>query len=83
MTVKEYVNFRKDEMKNLVLKMDKKPCIAIVQVNEDAGSNAYVKGKLKDANELGINADLIKLPLNTKQEELLEIIDHKLLLLVF
>lgn len=76
MTVKEYVNLRKDEMKNLVLKMDKKPCIAIVQVNEDAGSNAYVKGKLKDANELGINADLIKLPLDTKQEELLEIIDQ-------
>lgn len=76
MTVKEYVAFRKDEMKNLVLKMDKKPCIAIVQVNEDTGSNAYVKGKLKDANELGINADLIKLPLDTKQEELLEIIDQ-------
>ena len=75
MTVKEYVAKRKEEIKELVLSLDKKPCIAIVQVNEDAGSNAYVKGKLKDAAELGIQADLIKLPLDTTQEELLKVID--------
>ena len=76
MTVKEYVKARKEEIKNLVLGMDEKPSIAIVQVNEDAGSNAYVKGKLKDADELGINADLIKLPLDTSEEELLKVIDE-------
>ncbi len=76
MTVKEYVKQRKEEIKELVLKMERKPSIAIVQVNEDAGSNAYVKGKLKDAAELGINADLIKLPLDTTEEELLEVIDE-------
>ena len=76
MTVKEYVKARKEEIKNLVLAMDKKPSIAIVQVNEDAGSNAYVKGKLKDADELGIHADLIKLPLDTSEEELLKVIDE-------
>ena len=76
MIVKEYVKQRKEEIKDLVLKMPKKPCIAIVQVNEDAGSNAYVKGKLKDATELGIQADLIKLPLDISQEELLEVIDE-------
>ena len=72
MTVKEYVKARKEEIKNLVLAMDKKPSIAIVQVNEDAGSNAYVKG----ADELGIHADLIKLPLDTSEEELLQVIDE-------
>ena len=76
MTVKEYVKQRKEEIKELVLKMERKPSIAIVQVNEDAGSNAYVKGKLKDAAELGINADLIKLPLDTTEEELLKVIDE-------
>ena len=76
MTVKEYVAKRKEEIKELVLSLDRKPCIAIVQVNEDAGSNAYVKGKLKDAAELGINADLIKLPLDTTEEELLKVIDE-------
>ena len=76
MTVKEYVAVRKQEIKDLVFSMKKKPSIAIVQVNEDAGSNAYVKGKLKDAAELGVNADLIKLPIKTTQEELLKLIDE-------
>ena len=76
MIVKEYVKQRKEEIKELVAKMDKKPSIAIVQVNEDAGSNAYVKGKLKDAAELGVSADLIKLPLDISQEELLKVIDE-------
>ena len=75
MTIKEYVAYRKEEIKNLVANLEVKPAIAIVQVNEDAGSNAYVRGKLKDADELGIKADLIKLPLETTQEELLQVID--------
>ena len=75
MTIKEYVALRKEEIKNLVAGLDRKPCIAIVQVNEDAASYAYVRGKLKDADELGIKADLIKLPLETNQEELLKVID--------
>ena len=76
MTIKEYVKFRKQEIKDLVLKMDKKPSIAIVQLNEDAASNAYVKGKLKDAEELGVKATLIKLPIETSQEALLKEIDR-------
>ena len=76
MTVKEYVKQRKEEIKELVSKMERKPSIAIVQVNEDAGSNAYVKGKLKDAAELGVEAELIKLPLDISQEELLKVIDQ-------
>ena len=35
-----------------------------------------MRGKLKDADELGIKADLIKLPLETTQEELLKVIDE-------
>ncbi len=76
MTVKEYVKQRKEEIKSIVLGMAKKPSIAIVQVNEDAGSNAYVKGKLKDADELGVEARLIKLPIETTEEELLKVIDE-------
>ena len=76
MTIKEYVAIRKEEMKQEVLAMPKKPCIAIVQINEDPASYAYIKGKLKDANELGINAELIKLPLETSQEQLLNVIDR-------
>lgn len=76
MTIKEYVKFRKEEIKNIIVGLDRKPSIAIVQLNEDAASNAYVKGKLKDAAELGVEAQLIKLPIETSQEELLKVIDN-------
>lgn len=76
MTIKEYVKARKLEIKDLVLKMDNKPVIAIVQLNEDEASNAYVRGKLKDASELGIEARHIKLDINTSEEELLKVIDE-------
>ena len=75
MTIKEYVAARKEEIKKLVLPLEVKPRLVIVQLNEDAASNAYVKGKLKDAAELGVIAELIKLPVETTQEKLLELID--------
>lgn len=75
MTIKEYVKFRKEELKEIVSKKDKVPSLTIVQVNDDPASNAYVKGKIKDANELGINAQLIKLETSTTEEELLNLID--------
>lgn len=76
MIIKEYVKARKEEIRNLVLTMENKPNITIVQLNEDAASNAYVKGKLKDAAELGIEATLLKLPIETTQNELLKVIDE-------
>ena len=75
MTIKEYVAFRKEEIKQYVVSLEVKPTLAIIQTNEDAASNAYVKGKLKDASELGVNAQLIKVPVDTTEEVLLELID--------
>ena len=56
MLVKEYVAKRKEEIKNYLLSFERVPHLVIIQMNEDAASNAYVKGKLKDANELGVKA---------------------------
>lgn len=75
MTIKEYITKRKEEIKLVVGEMKKVPSLTIVQINEDSGSNAYVKGKIKDAKELGIKANLIKLPLETTQEELMTLIN--------
>lgn len=75
MTIKEYIKVRKEEIKSEVSKMHKKPHLVIVQLNEDPASIAYVKGKLKDAAELGIKADLIKLPVKTTEKQLLKVID--------
>ena len=76
MVIKEYVAKRKEEIKEYVSGLELKPYLVVIQVNEDAGSNAYVKGKLKDCAELGIRADLIKLPVETSEEELLKIIEN-------
>lgn len=76
MTIKEYVKVRKEEIKNEVSKMKHIPSLVIVQLNEDEASKAYVKGKLKDAAELGINATLIKLPIETSEEVLLNKIEE-------
>ena len=75
MTIKEFVSKRKEEIKEYVSGLAIKPFLVIVQVNDDVASNAYVKGKLKDASELGINAELKKLPTSTTEEELLNIIN--------
>ena len=75
MTIKEFVSKRKEEIKGYVSGLAIKPFLVIVQVNDDVASNAYVKGKLKDASELGINAELKKLPTSTSEEELLNIIN--------
>lgn len=77
MNIKEYVKTHKEELKKLVASFPRAPKLVIVQLNEDEASKAYVRGKLKDAGELGINAELIKLPLETSEEKLLKVI-HKL-----
>ena len=75
MTIKEYIKTRKEELKKEIASMKVAPNFTIVQLNEDDASNAYVRGKLKDAAELGINAKLIKLETSTSEEELLKLID--------
>lgn len=76
MIVKEYVKARKEEIKLEVSKLEKKPTLVIVQLNEDEASKAYVRGKLKDAAELGIPAELKKFPVDMSEEELLKVIDE-------
>ena len=72
MTIKEYVKARKEEIKAEVAAMPVKPNLVIVQLNEDEASKAYVKGKLKDAAELGINAKLLKFPVEMSEKALLK-----------
>ena len=72
MTIKEYIKARKEEIKAQVAAMAKKPNLVIVQLNEDEASKAYVKGKLKDAAELGINAKLLKFPVEMSEKALLK-----------
>ncbi len=71
MTIKEYVAYKKEELKAQIPSLEIKPHFIIIQVNEDEASKAYIKGKLKDAEEVGIEAELIKYPLDISEEELI------------
>lgn len=75
MTIKEFVKQRKEELKGIFASLNSDKKFVIVQMNEDDASNAYIKGKLKDAAELGVNAELRKFPLDFTKEQLLKEID--------
>jgi methylenetetrahydrofolate dehydrogenase (NADP+)/methenyltetrahydrofolate cyclohydrolase len=52
------------------------PGLTVVLVGEDAASQVYVRMKGKAADELGMKSDTIRLPADTKEEELLALIDR-------
>lgn len=75
MQIKEYVQKCKNELKDLVEGLNRKPKLVIVQVNDDPASNSYVRGKLKDGAEISADVELIKLSETTSQNELLSLIE--------
>jgi len=52
------------------------PGLAIIQVGDREDSNVYVSKKIKTAQFIGINAHHIKLPSDTTQDGLLEVVDR-------
>jgi len=74
--IRDYVNHQKNKLREEVFGLSPKPSFTIIQVNDDPASNSYIKGKLNDALEVGIGANLIKLDSNITQDELLEHIDR-------
>ena len=50
------------------------PCLAVILVGENPASVSYVTGKQKALSEVGMNDRSIRLPENTDETELLEII---------
>ena len=60
----------KNKIKNIIAEDDYAPILHIYQVGNNHASNAYVRGKLRDCEEVGIKAELIKLPENITEDEL-------------
>lgn len=76
MLIKEYVAKRKLELAERVAALGKKPTLLIIQANENPASDAYIRGKMKDAGEIGANALLWKFPPTISEEELLAKIEE-------
>lgn len=60
----------KDKIKNIIAEDDYAPILHIYQVGDNPASNSYIHGKLRDCEEVGIEAELIKLPENITEDEL-------------
>jgi methylenetetrahydrofolate dehydrogenase (NADP+)/methenyltetrahydrofolate cyclohydrolase len=59
----------KDELRQVVSTMAKKPGLGTILVGDDAGSHSYVTGKHKDCAEVGINSIRIDLPATASQSD--------------
>ena len=60
----------KDKIKNIIAEADCAPVLHIYQVGDNPASNAYIRGKLRDCEEVGVEAELIKLPEETTEDGL-------------
>lgn len=60
----------KDKIKNIIKKEDCVPVLHIYQVGDNPASNTYIRGKLRDCEDVGIKAELIKLPEDITEDEL-------------
>lgn len=65
----------KTEVARLIDDEDKAPHLAAVIVGDDPASQTYVAGKEKACKSVGIMSSLYKMPKNTSEKELLELID--------
>lgn len=62
--IKTYVVAEKEKIKTYVKTLSRTPCLAVVQVDSVQASNSYVKSKRRDAEELGIKFEHIKIDSN-------------------
>ncbi len=52
------------------------PGLVVVLVGEDPASVSYVRGKMRDAGEVGLRSETLRLPAETSQEDLLRLVHN-------
>lgn len=72
--VKSIVEKYKNTLKQFISLNKLNPTLAIIQVGDNPASNAYIKGKEKDAEELGINTILLKFDEKVSSKEIVDTI---------
>ena len=69
---KDYVDIKKKELKEEIKHLDKKPVLAVIQIDDDKASNSYIKGKQKDCDEIGIEMRHINIYSNAAEQQEVE-----------
>ena len=67
---------RKELIKKRVDAMNIKPSLAVIQVGDDAASNAYIKGKKADCEDVGINIEHYRFEEDGDEVDILYLIDR-------
>jgi methylenetetrahydrofolate dehydrogenase (NADP+) / methenyltetrahydrofolate cyclohydrolase len=65
----------KQRVEQMVVRHGVRPGLAVILVGKDPASEVYVRGKIADCKEVGIQSELIELPVEVTQAELLRRID--------
>lgn len=68
-------NDLKDRVNNFIKKKQITPHLAVVLVGDDPASVSYVTGKQKGCKEVNMKSTLIKLPVETTENELIEVVE--------
>lgn len=68
--MKDFVSKNKNLLKEEIINKKLHPVLTIIQVGDNPASNTYIKGKLKDCEELGIEGRHIKLSEDVTQATL-------------
>jgi methylenetetrahydrofolate dehydrogenase (NADP+)/methenyltetrahydrofolate cyclohydrolase len=74
--IKEYVKSLKESFVQRIGKLPRAPKLAIVQVGNDPASMRYVRNKIKDCKEVGIDGDVYAYPENITEFELDDELKH-------
>lgn len=69
---KDYVEIKKKELKEEIQSFDKKPVLAVIQIDNDQASNSYIKGKQKDCDEVGIKMRHVNIYSNAAEQKEVE-----------
>lgn len=71
--VQRYVASRKEELKKKIV--GKEVNLAVIQVGDNPASNSYIKGKMKDCEEVGIHLKHIHFPEDIEEVMVMQMID--------
>lgn len=69
---KDYVEIKKKELEEEIQHFNRKPVLAVIQIDNDQASNSYIKGKQKDCDEIGIEMRHVNIHSNVAEQKEVE-----------
>lgn len=76
LTCKEYAEMKKKELKEYIAEKGLHPTLVVIQVGDRPESNSYIRGKMRDCEEVGIECVVKKYPENISQYQLVNHINE-------